>query len=151
MSLSAGEIKLVKDSWAPVYANKKESGIALFVRLFSENPGFQSQFRYLDGVSGLAAIEKTPALADHGVKVMDTVNSWVGSLGDAPALVKQLTALGTSHIALKVTPANFDAMGPVLLWTLQEKAGGAFTPAAKDAWAKGWDLMKSHIVKALQG
>ncbi|XP_002732488.1 globin-like [Saccoglossus kowalevskii] len=151
MALSAGEIKLVTDSWTAVYANKKANGVALFVRLFSENPGFQSQFRYLDGVSGLAAIEKTPALGDHAVKVMDTINSWIGSLGDSSAMVAKLTALGTSHIALKVTPANFDAMGPVLLWMLQEKAGGAFTPAAKDAWAKGWDLMKSHIVKALQG
>ncbi|NP_001161601.1 neuroglobin-like protein isoform X1 [Saccoglossus kowalevskii] len=149
-TLTSDEVAAIKSSWSAVYDKKKESGVTLFVKLFTENPSFKSQFGYMSGVAD-GDMKTLPALENHGVKVMDRINEWMGNLTNGAELVKQLKHLGTTHIALKVTEDNFNAMDSVLMYTLQEQGGSAFTPAAKAAWQKAWGVMKSVIVGALKG
>ncbi|XP_002732485.1 cytoglobin-1-like [Saccoglossus kowalevskii] len=148
--LTPKEVKAISESWKVVYAKKKENGVALFIRLFQSVPGSKSLFKNLDGIDDEEKLRNHPRLKAHGFRVMSSVNSLIESLEEGELLVQLLKDLGSSHSKNKVTSSHFDALGPVIIWLLQKENGDSFTPAVKNAWLKGWGVMKSVIVGSLE-
>ncbi|XP_002732490.1 globin-3-like [Saccoglossus kowalevskii] len=149
-TLTPSEAIAIQSTWLFVYEDKEENGVELFVKLFTEHPDYQALFGYLEGIVGIENIKNVPFLRVHASHVLIYLNTMLESLNDGTILVELLKTLGYTHVGLNLTPEHFDALGPILISLLQEKGGDSFTPFAEKAWLKGWGVMKSVIVGALE-
>src|SRR5207248_11792283 len=84
-------------------------------------------------------------------KLMDTLALAVGMLRDMPTLIPTLEALAVRHVAYGVKDQHYDLVGQVLLWTLEQGLGPAFTSEAKAAWTALYGAVADIMRKAASG
>ncbi|XP_070533686.1 cytoglobin-like isoform X2 [Ptychodera flava] len=148
-TLTPNEKQAIRDTWKEIYANRKENGVALLLRLFSEYPETKQRFKNLKFLDDLEKLGKHPTMKAHAFRVMASLNSLVETLDDAEVLVELLVNLGRTHKVKNVTESDFDKLGVVAIWLVENKSGSSYTEYAKAAWIKAWGVIQSVIVKEL--
>ncbi|XP_059928409.1 cytoglobin-1-like [Gadus macrocephalus] len=135
--LSEGEQLIIQDTWAKVYLNSEEVGVAILLRFFRNEPSsklFFSQFR--DMVDPLE-LERSTQLKKHAQRVMSAINTLVENIQDDAKMASVLKMVGKAHaIRHKVEPVYFKILCGVILEVLGEAYPEAGTAEAAAAWTK---------------
>ena len=69
------------------------------------------------------------------------------SLRDPEALVPKLRALGARHVGYGATAEMYPLVGEVLLASMAEIAGDAWTQEIEAAWAEAYDVVQSVMLE----
>ena len=94
---------------------------AFYDRLFAIDPALRPLF---------------PAdLGGQRAKLMQMLAAAVQGLGDVPALLPVVAALGRRHAGYGVRPAHYATVGQALMDTLRNGLGTDFTPPLALAWS----------------
>ncbi|XP_034395686.1 cytoglobin-1-like [Cyclopterus lumpus] len=135
--LSDKERLMIQDSWAKVYQNCDDVGVAILVRLFVSFPSskqFFSQFKHIEEPEEL---RRSDQLRKHARMVMSALNALVESLDDADKVASVLRRVGKAHaLRHKVEPGYFKILCGVILEVLGEEFSGVMTPEVGAAWTK---------------
>jgi hemoglobin-like flavoprotein len=73
----------------------------------------------------------------------------VTSQGDSEAAMPGVRALGSRHKDFGVKAEHFDLMRAALLETLAETFGEDFSPALREAWEAGFDVLAKVMMNGL--
>ena len=128
------QITLVQDSFAKVLPIADTAADLFYNRLFTLDPSLRSMF---------------PAeMAEQKQKLMTMLKLAVNSLNRLDDLVPAVQALGARHATYGVSAGQYETVGAVLLWTLEQGLGAAFTPEVKAAWIAVYTLLANTMQQA---
>lgn len=133
-TLTAEQIALVQDSFKKVVPIKEQAASLFYTRLFETQPQLKALF-------------KAP-LPEQGRKLMSALAAVVTNLNNLGAVADTIRQLGQRHVGYGVKPADYEAVGAALLWTLEKGLGAGFTPAVKGAWAAAYGLVAEAMKQA---
>ena len=68
------------------------------------------------------------------------------SLRDLNAIVPKLRELGARHVAYGAQPEHYPVVGAVLIASLAEIAGDAWSPQLEQAWAAAYDVVAATML-----
>jgi len=69
------------------------------------------------------------------------------SLRDLDAIVPKLRELGARHVAYGAVPEHYPVVGAVLLTSMAEVAGPAWTQEYEDAWSEAYGIVAGVMVE----
>ena len=137
--LSDAEKALIKDTWRLIEPIRDTAADLFYRRLFELKPEYRSLFKNnMDAqkrklVGMLAFIVKSLSWPD---------SMWQEEVDPENDLFLVVLALGRRHRELyAIPPESYATVRDVLLWTMDYGLGEAFTPNARDAWARVYDLV----------
>lgn len=84
----------------------------------------------------------------QGKKLMQTLAVAVAHLDKLDEIVPTLQQLGRRHVRYGVQAEDYGVVGEVLLWTLDQGLGAAFTPEVEQAWATVYTLIADTMKQA---
>ncbi|HZP85619.1 MAG TPA: globin family protein [Burkholderiales bacterium] len=134
--MDANTISVVQSSWKQVLPISSTAGKLFYRNLFEAAPSLRRLFK-----------GDIDTQADKLVTMIDFA---VGQLTSLDELVPALQSLGQRHFTYGVEPAHYDTVGQVLLKTLEQGLGPAFTPEVRDAWAEVYGTMASVMTTELR-
>ncbi|XP_054462934.1 cytoglobin-1-like [Anoplopoma fimbria] len=144
--LTDKERLMIQDSWAKVYENCDDVGVAILVRLFVNFPSskqFFSQFKHIEEPEEL---ESSVQLRKHARRVMSALNTLVESLDNPDKMASVLKLVGKAHAQRhKVDPVYFKILSGVILEVLGEEFPAVVTPEVGVAWTKLFATIYSGI------
>ncbi|XP_056264072.1 cytoglobin-1-like [Pseudoliparis swirei] len=144
--LTDKERLMVQDSWAKVYENRDDVGVAILVRLFVNFPlsrQFFSQFRDIEEPEEL---QRSAQLRKHAGMVMGALNTLVESLDHSDQVASVLKRVGKAHaLRHKVEPGYFKILSDVILEVLGEEFPAVVTPEVGGAWTKLFTMVNCGI------
>ena len=130
----ADKVRLIEESFALVAPKAQDLTRRFYERLFASHPELRAAFP-----ADMSAQQEK--LADALAMVVLAVRKPESA---APALV----SLGKKHAAWGATPAQYVIVGGVLLATLREFAGEAWTPEVEGAWAEVYDWVSKSMISS---
>jgi hemoglobin-like flavoprotein len=132
------EIELVKSSWLKVFPIAEKVAELFYGRLFEIAPEVKPLFK--------------SDMKEQGRKLMQMLNTAVGSLDNLGVILPAVKDLGARHADYGVTDEHYDAVGEALLWTLEQGLGAEFTEEVEAAWKETYftlaDVMKAAAEEA---
>ena len=132
--MTPNQIKLVQTSFAQVVPIAATAADLFYGRLFEIAPHVRPMF---------------PAdLTEQKKKLMAMLGTAVAGLSHLDTLMRTVRALGRRHAGYGVKPRHYAPVGSVLLWTLEQGLGTAFTPEVKDAWATAYIVLSTTMIDA---
>jgi len=131
------QVQIIKLTFAQVMSHKDQVGRMFYDRLFAVAPETRPLFK-----GGIEAQSR---------KLMETLALAISMLRDMPRLVSTLEALAQRHVGYGVQDEHYDKVGEVLLWTLEQGLGAAFTPEASAAWTELYGAVAQIMRKAAAG
>ncbi|XP_063315057.1 cytoglobin [Pelobates fuscus] len=135
--ITESERGIIKETWARVYANSEDIGVAILIRFFVSCPSAKEYFSQFKHMEDPLEMEGSVQLRKHGRRVMGAVNSVVENLEDAEKLTTVLSIVGKSHaLKHKVDPVYFKILTGVMLEVIAEYYAKDFTPEVQLAWNK---------------
>ncbi|XP_047400356.1 cytoglobin isoform X2 [Sciurus carolinensis] len=106
--LSEAERKAVQATWARVYANCEDVGVAILVRFFVNFPSAKQYFSQFKHMEEPLEMERSPQLRKHACRVMGALNTVVENLHDPDKVSSVLALVGKAHaLKHKVEPVYF--------------------------------------------
>uniref|UniRef100_A0A8C9DU40 superoxide dismutase n=1 Tax=Prolemur simus TaxID=1328070 RepID=A0A8C9DU40_PROSS len=106
--LSEAERKAVQATWARLYANCEDVGVAILVRFFVNFPSAKQYFSQFKHMEEPLEMERSPQLRKHACRVMGALNTVVENLHDPDKVSSVLTLVGKAHaLKHKVEPVYF--------------------------------------------
>jgi nitric oxide dioxygenase len=72
------------------------------------------------------------------------------SLRDLSAIVPTLRKLGACHVAYGARPEHYPLVGSVLVASLAEIAGDAWSPRYERAWAAAYDVVSATMLEGAE-
>lgn len=126
--------KLIITSFQQILPCADHTAMLFYERLFALDPALRPLFQ--------------GDMAKQRVKLMDMLDTAIGSLDRLDRLVPVLWQLGKRHGGYGVTDAHYDTVGAALFWALGEEMGVEFTPAHREAWAEVYGLMANTMKQA---
>jgi hemoglobin-like flavoprotein len=72
------------------------------------------------------------------------------SLRDLDAIVPKLRELGTRHVGYGAQPEHYPLVGQVLLASMAEIAGHAWTPEYERAWAAAFEIVATAMLEGAE-
>jgi hemoglobin-like flavoprotein len=72
------------------------------------------------------------------------------SLRDLDAIVPKLHELGARHVAYGAEPEHYPVVGRVLLASMAEIAGPAWTPAYEQAWTAAFGVVAGAMIEGAE-
>lgn len=129
--MTTREKQLVRESYYAVRDSAGALSLLFYGRLFELEPKLRPMFH--------------GDIARQGMKVMQTLNTVVESLGNFEALTPTLHAMGQRHSAYGVESRQYELVGKALVWSL----GQALTlPADSDVLA-AWRVLIEDVSTAM--
>jgi nitric oxide dioxygenase len=129
--LTANDIALIRAGFARIAPIADTVADLFYDHLFAVSPKLRDLF---------------PAdLREQKRKLMQMISTAVGGLTDLDALVPAVKALGARHCGYGVTTEHYLLVGEALLWTLELCLGRDFTPEARSAWAKVYQVLAATM------
>ncbi|XP_037111554.1 cytoglobin-1-like isoform X1 [Syngnathus acus] len=127
----------IQDSWAKVYQNCDDVGVAILIRLFVNFPSSKQYFVKFKNIEDPEGLEKNPQLRNHARRVMSSINTLVENLANPEKITSALKLLGKAHaLRHKVDPAYFKILNGVILEVLGEVFPEVMTADVAGAWTK---------------
>uniref|UniRef100_A0A8C5V120 Cytoglobin n=1 Tax=Microcebus murinus TaxID=30608 RepID=A0A8C5V120_MICMU len=106
--LSEAERKAVQATWARLYANCEDVGVAILVRFFVNFPSAKQYFSQFKHMEEPLEMERSPQLRKHACRVMGALNTVVENLHDPDKVSSVLALVGKAHaLKHKVEPVYF--------------------------------------------
>ncbi len=133
--LTPNQIKLVRETFKPVFAVKEQAAKMFYDRLFKIDPGVKHLFNHVD-------------MKQQGMKLMATIAVVVGALDRLGDIVPTVRDLGVKHLDYGVQPEHYDSVGEALILTLQDALGDKFTRDVRDAWTLTYWLLANEMKHA---
>nr|KAF6455570.1 cytoglobin [Rousettus aegyptiacus] len=147
--LSEAEREAVQTTWARLYANCEDVGVAILVRLFVNFPSAKQYFSQFKHLEEPLEMERSPQLRKHACRVMGALNTVVENLQDPDKVSSVLALVGKAHaLKHKVEPVYFKIITGVILEVITEECANDFPPETQRAWAKLRGLICSHVTAA---
>lgn len=128
------EVELVQSSFANLAPFAEDAAALFYTRLFEIDPETRSLFR--------------GDIHTQGRKLMAALATVVDSLGELEAIVPVASSLAKRHVAYGVLPEHYPRVADALLWTLEQRLAGAFTPALRAAWAAAYSALSEVMIAA---
>ena len=82
------------------------------------------------------------------MKLMDMIAALVGSLDDRPLFQSLATYSGRKHARFGVQPSQYVALGEALMWSIECKFGGSFTPELRESWRALYATVQVKMLRA---
>src|SRR5829696_7784914 len=133
--MDATQIALVKDTFALVEPIQEQAAVLFYRRLFDLDPNIARLFATTDMDRQRKVLMQTLAVVVRGLDRLDQV-------------VPGVQALGRRHRTYGVEASDYPIVASALLWTLDKGLGGAFTPAARQAWSAAIGLLAATMIEA---
>uniref|UniRef100_A0A2K6S150 superoxide dismutase n=1 Tax=Saimiri boliviensis boliviensis TaxID=39432 RepID=A0A2K6S150_SAIBB len=115
--LSEAERKAVQATWARLYANCEDVGVAILVRFFVNFPSAKQYFSQFKHMEDPLEMERSPQLRKHACRVMGALNTVVENLHDPDKVSSVLALVGKAHaLKHKVEPVYFKPTGHTALF-----------------------------------
>ena len=130
------QIARVQSSWAKVESISDQAAALFYDRLFTQNPALKKLFR--------------GDMEEQGQKLMSMIGVAVKGLDRLDSIVPAVQRLGARHKDYGVTPADYDAVGQALLWTLGQGLGDAFDSETQKAWTAAYGLLATTMIEAAE-
>ena len=139
----------VRTSWRLVVPIAETVPDLFYRRLFEVAPHYRSLFPDDMGRQK----RKLLAMMKFVVASLDwTADDWREDVAPEQDLALILLALGRRHHELYAIPDEaYPVVGEVLLWTLDQGLGQAFTPSVRDAWSKLYHVIMASMRIGGQG
>ncbi|XP_077590615.1 cytoglobin-1-like [Stigmatopora nigra] len=135
--LTDKERMILQDSWAKVYQNCDDVGVAILIRLFVNFPSSKQYFSNFKNIERPEELEKSAQLRNHARRVMNSINTLVENLENTDKVASVLKMLGKGHaLRHKVEPIYFKILGGVILEVLGEEFPEVVTAEVAEAWTK---------------
>ena len=81
-------------------------------------------------------------------RLMAMIGTAVANLDRLETIVPAVQDLGRRHATYGVKATHYDTVGAVLLWTLGQGLGDAFTPPVKAAWTEAYTTLSTVMMEA---
>jgi len=146
--LTPREKDVIRNTWAIAKQDQEGTGYDLFIRFFTENPSYQSNFKSFAGVP-LAELRGNKKVLAHALNVLSAITALVDSLDDTEVIVEMLTKLAGNHFRRGIKIEMFQNLGVTIVGLLKEKLGAAMDDQAVEAWKKTYGVIVSVIGKGL--
>lgn len=127
-------VSLVQSSWKAVEPIASQAAELFYGNLFAADPSLRSLFK--------------GDMNEQGRKLMQMMGLAVSKLDDLNGLVPALQALAVRHKGYGVKDAHYQTVGTVLLQTLRQGLGAAFTPEVEQACASTYQTMAGVMIEA---
>ncbi|XP_032393992.1 cytoglobin-1 [Etheostoma spectabile] len=135
--LTDKERVMIQDSWAKVYQNCEDVGVAILIRLFVNFPSSKQYFSQFKNIEDPEELERSAQLKKHAHRVMNALNTVVESLDNSDKVASVLKVVGKAHaLRHKVEPVYFKILSGVILEVLGEEFSEVMTPEVAAAWTK---------------
>uniref|UniRef100_A0A3Q2PM77 superoxide dismutase n=1 Tax=Fundulus heteroclitus TaxID=8078 RepID=A0A3Q2PM77_FUNHE len=135
--LTDKERVMIQDSWAKVYQNCEEAGVAILVRLFVNFPSSKLYFSQFKDIEDTEELVHSSQLRKHAQRVMNAINTLVGNIDNSEKVASVLKLIGKGHaLKHKVDPVYFKILSGVILEVLGEEYPEVMTPEVGAAWTK---------------
>ncbi|KAA8584917.1 hypothetical protein FQN60_003611, partial [Etheostoma spectabile] len=106
--LTDKERVMIQDSWAKVYQNCEDVGVAILIRLFVNFPSSKQYFSQFKNIEDPEELERSAQLKKHAHRVMNALNTVVESLDNSDKVASVLKVVGKAHaLRHKVEPVYF--------------------------------------------
>ncbi len=125
------QIKLVKESWAKVVPISETAASLFYGKLFELDPELKPLFK--------------SDIKEQGKKLMQMINTAVGSLDRLGDIVDAVKSMGARHKGYGVKDEHYATVATALLWTLEQGLGEAFTDEVKEAWVETYTILASAM------
>ncbi|MBL8941922.1 MAG: PAS domain-containing protein, partial [Myxococcales bacterium] len=123
-TLTDSQLGIIESTFAALAPRIDEIVARFYERLFLAHPGVKPLFADTDAKKQ----------RQHLVSALKFV---VANLRKPDVLAEHLHELGRRHVGYGAEPGHYGAVAEVLIGTLADFAGKAWTPAAKKAWTNG--------------
>jgi hemoglobin-like flavoprotein len=127
------QVRLVQESFAKLAPSADKVADLFYDRLFSVAPDVRPLF--------------PKDMREQKKGLMQHLTLAVGNLHRIESMLPAVRDLGRRHRSYAVTPRDYDLVGSVLMWTLEQGLGADFTPAVREAWREAY----STIAAAMKG
>jgi len=131
------QVKLVQQSFAQVAPIADTAATMFYERLFATAPAVAPLFH--------------GDMAEQRRKLMATLATVVGGLGNIETVLPAAGALAKRHVAYGVKPEHFDQVGAALLWTLERGLGAEWTSDLAAAWTDAYALLSEYMIDEAYG
>lgn len=135
--LTARDVMLVRTSFSRVVPIQDIIASLFYDRLFAKAPQVRQLF--------------PDDLAGQKLKLMALLTTCVGRLHDLSALTPTIRDLGARHAGYGAKPEHYSIVAEALIWSLAKGLGAAFTPEARSAWTKVYDLLATAMQSGATG
>ncbi|KAF1379299.1 hypothetical protein PFLUV_G00174640 [Perca fluviatilis] len=135
--LTDKERVMIQESWAKVYQNCEDVGVAILLRLFVNFPSAKQYFSQFKNIEDPEELERSAQLRKHAHRIMNSLNTLVESLDNSDKMASVLRVVGKAHaLRHKVEPVYFKILSGVILEVLGEEFSEVVTPEVAAAWTK---------------
>jgi hemoglobin-like flavoprotein len=131
------QVKLVQQSFAQVAPIADTAATIFYERLFATAPAVAPLFR--------------GDMAEQRRKLMATLATVVGGLGNIETVLPAASALAKRHVGYGVKPEHFDQVGAALLWTLERGLGESWTGELAAAWSAAYGTLSQYMISEAYG
>lgn len=132
--ISEKEKAIIKRQWKSLSIDMKEMGIAVFLRIFRDNPEIKQLFPYKD--KDKEQLLKTSGFKHHATRFMHTVGTGVANIDDLEkTMTLPLLNLGKQHFRCTgFKPIYFEIFYHAIVKVWKEKLGLCYTAESEKAW-----------------
>lgn len=129
------QVALVQESFWALVPDANEAAAVFYQRLFDIDPTTRPLF----------AASNMPV---QGRKLMETLGVVLVGLTRPETVVPAAEALARRHLAYGVQAPHYASVGAALLWMLEQRLGGRFTPEVAAAWQAAYALLSGVMLAA---
>ena len=126
------QVELVQSSWEKVVPIAGDAAKLFYGRLFEVAPQVRTLFKH--------------DVEEQGKKLMTIVTTVVRGLKHFDRLEMTVWQLGRRHVAYGAVEAHYNVVADVLLWTLQQGLGAAFTAEVRQAWEAALGIIAGVMI-----
>jgi len=132
MALTGKQKDLIRESWAKV--DHKKHGVVFYQKLLTAHPEYMPMFKKFGGKDLATLVETEDAeFVKQATLTFAAIQKAVDNLDNGENMAKVLHALGKRHVNYGVFEAQFLAVQPVIIDTLNAGLGG-MSPELTAAW-----------------
>lgn len=129
------DVQLVQATFKVIAPQGEELVETFYERLLAQHPGVLPLFERV-------------AMEQQRAKLLSALATVVASLTDVETLVPHLQRLGERHVGHGALPAHYEAVGAVLLESIADVAGDAWSTKAEQAWAQAYGVAPGVMIEA---
>ncbi|MFA5941703.1 MAG: globin family protein [Sinimarinibacterium sp.] len=127
--MDKAQIELVRSTWARLLPIRADVAELFYSKLFELEPQLRPLFRR--------------DLGEQRKRMIAMLDIAVRGLDHPQALAPAFRDLGGRHVRYGVSPADYGIFVVVLLWTLEQSLGAAFTADMRRAWTEAYAVITS--------
>ena len=138
---------IIRRTWKVLSADMKDTGIAVFLRIFNDNPEIKQLFPYRD--KEIHQLLHTSEFKRHASRFMHAVGMGVANLDELEkSMSPTLLTLGKQHYTcVGFRPIYFEIFYRAIVKVFREKLGLCYTAECEEAWCLVLVFMMEKLKK----